>query len=940
MAKWFKKLLGFAAVVGAAFLTFGGSLAAAGAFLTSGSIGAMVTRTVLAIGISKLVANRAGTKAAGGDAPSSRFQLTPSTTNKIPLIYGSGYYGTVMVDAIISTDNTTMWYVMACAEVTSGTNSFGDMYMDNRLITFDGTDQTKVISLTNNAGEIDTKVNGNMFIYKYNNGSSSGVNTEQTAIQVLQDSAIPVARRWSSTDIMDLTSFVIVKLIYNYEKQVTGLGQLKVNMINTINKPGDVLLDYMQNTRYGCSIPLAQIDTASLTALNTYSDELITFVPVGGGSTTQARYRINGPIDLSSNCLSNLQNIADACDSWIQYSELVGKWKVVINKPYTGALLDLYHVDSSVIIGGVDITPLDLNQTYNSIEVQYPNSGIKDQNAVSVIDLTDASTDWYKPELLSPNEANNRLTIQYQIVNNYVQAMYLGVRRLLQSREDLTIQCMLDYSGIQIEAGDVVRVTLAEYGWTNKLFRVSTVTEIKKEDGNLGASINAFEYNDDVYEDNAIQNFVLADNTGLSDPNIIATPIAPTVVTDYANTINQMTVTGTVPSTGTILYLDFNYGTSSDSQTHNYYATSKNKNGSALTPGATLSTVVTDLPAGNYYWSVTARNNNAGVRGPSSTIVSGWPGSNVTVWDGANNTGGITNNNIANTTITSSKLTNTGVVAGSYTNTNLTVDSSGRITSAANGSGGGTYNIQAGTSPFIIIGPSTGGESSVVNYLHTVNYTLPDISVGVGSGVGRGYLDGTTVASNYFLPFASGTSDTGNLFIAGSTAGYGSPSANVISAATPATAAVQGPLNANYSGSPPNLGGWSLLKEVQVNSNYTPGSDDYVRCECTVQMWSNADTNVIYGGSYALSRGAYNDHYITQDKVGSVQLLQYLPHQLTFTFTYRGGYPTTNPVLSMALWMKNVVSGTRVHFLQTSMIISTPYIYGDYTQGFPFDPYA
>ena len=288
----------------------------------------------------------------------------------------------------------------------------------------------------------------------------------------------------------------------------------------------------MQNTRYGCAIPLTQIDTASLSALNTYSDALITYTPVGGGSATQARYRINGPLDLSTNCLSNLQDIADACDSWIQYSELVGKWKVVINKAYTGVLGDLYSVDSSVLIGGIDIIPLDLNQTYNSLEVQYPNNPIKDQTDVRIIDLTDPSTDWYRPDLLSPNEADNRLTIQYQIVNSYVQAIYLGVRRLLQSREDLTIQCNLDYSGIQVEAGDVVRVTLAEYGWVDKLFRVSTVTEVKQANGNLGASIIAFEYNDDVFADNAIQNFVLEDNTGLVDPNIISQPSTPVIATN------------------------------------------------------------------------------------------------------------------------------------------------------------------------------------------------------------------------------------------------------------------------------------------------------------------------------------------------------------------------------------------------------------------------
>ena len=929
MAKWFKKLLGIGAVIGAAFLTFGGSIAAAGAWLTSGSIGAMVARTVLTIGLSKLIANRAGTKAAGGDAPSARFQLRPSTTNKVPLVYGSGYYGSVMTDAIISSDNKTMWYVMACAEVTdTGTLSFGDIYLDNRLVTFDGTDQTKVVSLTNNAGQVDTNIDGNMFIYKYNNGSSSGVNTAQTAIQVLQDSAIPVARRWTSTNTMTDTAFIIIKLNFNADKQVTGLGEVKLNMINSLNKPGAVLLDYMQNTRYGCAIPLTQIDTASLTALDAYSDELITYTPDGGGSATQARYRINGPIDLSTNCLSNLQSIADACDSWIQYSELVGKWKVVINKPYTGTLSSLYSIDSSVLIGGIDITPLDLNQTYNSMEVQFPSSVIKDQTVVRVVDLTDPATDWYNPALLSPNEPNNRLTIQYQIVNNYVQAVYLGVRRLLQSREDLTINCNLDYSGIQIEAGDVVRVTLAEYGWTDKLFRVSSVSEIKREDGNLGASIVAFEYNDTVYNDQAIQDYVPADNTGLNDPNIFDKPSTPIVANGpVANgSINYYTVSSNVPAVGTTLYMDFNIGNSSNVQTHKSYSSVAVGDGTPYTANSTITINVTDSSPGTYYWSATARNLQAGRQSDSSNSFV-WGGPSVSTWDG--NAGGITSNN----------MVPTGVVAGSYTNTNLTVDSKGLITAASNGTGGG-FTIPTGSSPMIIIGPSDGGESSVVNYLHNTNYNLPDIALGIGSGVGRGYLDGTTISSSYYLPFASGTSDTANLFISNSTAGYGAPVLDAIPAATPATAAIQGPLYPNYSGSPPNLGGWALLKEAQVDANYTPAANAYIRCECIFQVWADADTKLIYGGSYALSRGAVNNHYITQDKVGSEVLLQYLPKQISYTFSYRGGYPSSNPVLSMGLWMKNIVSGTRIHFLQTSMIITTPYSYGDYIDGFPYTPYA
>jgi len=1025
---------GIAAVAGA--VGFSAAVAT-----TLGAVGAFAARTLLTIGISKLLSNRAGDQAAGTFDNGSRIPLAPSSSNSLSPVYGSAYISHTVVDAKISTDQKTMWYVCAMAEVTDTTAgsgyTYGDIYYGNRKVTFDGTDPAKVVSLTVNTGgstQVDTKIDGKLYMYLFRNGSdaSSGVNAGGlSAIQIMSDLSIPADLRWDSalytsdgqSAAMTNTAFIIVKVIYDTNAGTNGpIQEVKAQLTNSLYQPGSVIKDYLLNTRYGCAVPLASIDTASLIDLNTYSAQQIEYSN-NGTPAYQDRYRIDGPVNTGTNCLTNLQQLVDSCDSWLQYSELTGQWKVVVNKAYdqapnAQALDDLFLIDSSILIGGIDVNPIDLNSTYNQLEVQHPAASALDQTSYPIINLVD-----YQPSIMSYNEPVNKLVCQFPQVNNHVQAVYLGIRRMLQSREDLVITCQLDYSGIQIEAGDVVRVTLEEYGWAEKLFRVSQVQEAKLENATLGARITAFEYNESVYGDDPIDNFVLEPNTGLGQTSVLGTPAAPLAILNTANTINQMHIEATVPTysvayPGQVLYMDFNYGNTSNSAQHVYYTTVNSSNGQPLTNGANVSINVTDIATGNVYWSATARNDLVGVRGPSTSNAIAWVGptvSNVTLYNPCNasssgnlittdaiggpfyvintnfaivlgaqisvevtsgtgvlpantfitsvisntqftvnnvpstplsgacvkiSSGGVAGDNIKANTVTSNNMTKTGVVAGSYTNTDLTVDSAGRITSASNGGGGGTYNIQAGTSPFIIIGPSSGGESSVVNYLHNTTYPLYDISIGLGSGVGRGYLDGTTVSSNYFLPFASGTSDTGNLFIAGSTAGYGSPSGGAIAGATPPLAAIQGPLYANYSGSPPNLGGWALLKEVQVNSNYTPGSDDYVRCECTVQLWADANTNVIYGGSYALSRGGFNNHYITQDKVGSIQLLQYLPHQLTFTFTYRGGYPSANPVLSMALWMKNVVSGTRVHFLQTSMILSTPYIYGDYTQGFPFDPYA
>ncbi len=798
--------------------------------ITLSSVAAFAVRTIITIGISKLVANRANKGSAGAQDAGARVQLGPATNNKLAVSYGSAFLAPTVTDAKITTDQKTMYYVFSLCEASSGTMSFGKIFWNGKEVTLGAGDYSannKVVSLTTNATtpQVDTTIDGYAWIYQFNNGSSSGVNTGGTsAITILQDASIPVTDRWTSTDTMTNTCFMVIKVVYNKDVQdAQQMPRLSVELTNTLTKPGEVLLDYMTDTVYGCAIDVTNIDTASLTALDAYSDELITYVPVGGGTTTQVRYRIDGPVNTGDNCLSNLQQLVDACDSWLQYSELTGQWTIVMNKPYTGTLSSLYSVDSSVLIGGIDINPIDLNQTYNSLEVQYPNANINDQTDYKVVDLTTVGTAWYDPSLLSPNEPDNRLTIQYPQINNYIRAVYLGVRRLLQSREDLTIVCNLDYSGIQVVAGDVVRVTLAEYGWADKLFRVSQVQETKTGEGFLGARITAFEYNSNVYADNALENFIPDASTGITDPNIISAPGTPTVATSPLTdgNVKSFTVTSTVPATGSVLYMDFNYGTSSSISTHRLYKTVSQADGTLYTAGTSVNISVNDLPPSTYYWSVTARNQQAGRSSASSGSYS-WAGPGVTTYDPGTSTGGITGNNIQANTITNSNmvlatLLGSAIAANTIGYTNMATGLSVEKQLADNG-----FSIEINPSPRVL----------------PINITTANVFNSTPV-----YINGSTITSSYWSPFYSGTSTTANGYANNSTAAFTPGGAGVFS--------IPNGTNGWYSitgGTPASTlsTGEYLYQVIQVQM--------FPDIDCTVQLapWLKftGNTNLISGDKF------------------------------------------------------------------------------------------
>jgi len=85
------------------------------------------------------------------------------------------------------------------------------------------------------------------------------------------------------------------------------------------------------------------------------------------------------------------------------------------------------------------------------------------------------------------------------MINDNIRAERLANIDLNQSRVATVIQFEADYSGIQTDVGDVIKLTNNLYGWTDKLFRVMRVTENSDDSGMITAQISAMEYSDDYY---------------------------------------------------------------------------------------------------------------------------------------------------------------------------------------------------------------------------------------------------------------------------------------------------------------------------------------------------------------------------------------------------------------------------------------------------------
>ena len=214
-------------------------------------------------------------------------------------------------------------------------------------------------------------------------------------------------------------------------------------------------------------------------------------------------YAINGVMNTGNTVLQNLQEVCTASGVWFVYDISAGYWDVVINQ----AGNSVKSFTDNNIIGNIDLMTTSLTEYYNEVEFKFPHKDLLDQADYEIFKIP--------TNQLLPNERLNRLTLSSDLVNNPIQARLLAARELKQSRIDKVIKFTADYTSLGLRAGDIITVTATMYGFTNKLFRITTLEETDLDDGGLGIVITALEYSASVYDTSGLEYVEKTIETGI-----------------------------------------------------------------------------------------------------------------------------------------------------------------------------------------------------------------------------------------------------------------------------------------------------------------------------------------------------------------------------------------------------------------------------------------
>ena len=195
--------------------------------------------------------------------------IAANSENRVPVIYGTAWSDGVITEAVMSSFNTRMTFVYTLSELTGTKLSDGlpsefnlnSVRVNDQAIVFKTTGTTagfEAAYSVDRENNQDKSIEGLVRVWFFA-GNSSTPRAPVGATLGTTQNAWDIVPNWTTAHAMSDLVFVIVQVDYSPEKGLTTIPTFKFNIANSMTQPGDCLLDYMTNTRYGAGIASAEI---------------------------------------------------------------------------------------------------------------------------------------------------------------------------------------------------------------------------------------------------------------------------------------------------------------------------------------------------------------------------------------------------------------------------------------------------------------------------------------------------------------------------------------------------------------------------------------------------------------------------------------------------------------------------------------------------------
>lgn len=299
--------------------------------------------------------------------------------------------------------------------------------------------------------------------------------------------------------------------------------------------------DYLTNTIYGMSFPTSSMSDTENNVSADYCDATITEY-TGGGNIK--RFEFNGVLDTEKEPLDNVRDIVNSY--WGMLYKINGKYRIRIKKAESA----VYTFDKDNIIGPIKLEGSSKDSRKNTIRVKYRNPRANWQEDMYVLKssayLTEDGNLELEQDISFPHETN-----QYR-------AQYHAEIAIKSSRKTLRVSLTASPEALKVEEGDIVNLTHATYGWTNKKFRAIVVTLLPSF--LVGCLLQ--EHDDAIYDRTDPAQLSAVPGTNLYNSRDVP---APTGLTFLSNTTtNAKNTDGTIQYTAKLswtgipnVYLDY-----------------------------------------------------------------------------------------------------------------------------------------------------------------------------------------------------------------------------------------------------------------------------------------------------------------------------------------------------------------------------------------------